>query len=74
MNVVIPNNNFVKVEGIKFNVTCRNNPSHKWGIYLNSDGSLPVGWNVCLKCSSKKFISECREEIVKETYERIGAD
>lgn len=53
MIVNVPTNDkYVEITGIKFNVACKNNSNHNWGVYLNTDGSLPDGWNVCIKCFS----------------------
>ena len=36
-----------------------------WGVYLNEDGSLPEGWNVCLKCEGRKSYFGEGKELVK---------
>jgi hypothetical protein len=54
MDVKVPVSIYALISGIKFNIVCSNNPNHSWGVYLNADGSLPEGWDVCIKCFSNK--------------------
>jgi hypothetical protein len=50
VNILIPVDENVEISSIKLNIVCKNNALHTWGCYLNHDGSLPSGWNLCIKC------------------------
>lgn len=62
-NVVIPTTNeFVNVQGVKLNVSCKQCRS-KWGVYLQADGSPPLGFDVCFKCQNIKIKKgECNKD------------
>jgi len=42
----------VTIIGTKHNVRCEE-CHRQWGVYLDKNNELPVGWSVCLNCESK---------------------
>jgi hypothetical protein len=57
----------VKITGTKHNIKCLD-CGHTWGVYLDENEELPEGWNICLKCASRKIEceGECKDERVTE--------
>lgn len=54
----------VRIVGTKHNILCLD-CGNSWGVYLDNDEKLPVGWNVCLKCAGKNNLN------VKENVENV---
>lgn len=44
----------VTIIATKHDVKC-SECKRTWGVYLDQDNKLPDGWNICLKCASKKM-------------------
>lgn len=77
MYITIPETKRVNVIKIKITVQCKDCGS-EWASYLNMDGSLKNGWNLCRKCSlENKFNSVVEDSILNdkvETKEKIEND
>lgn len=61
MNITIKNVELDKIAitGIKVNITCKK-CFKTWGVYLNDNYQLPVGWDSCSRCKRNNADVEVR--------------
>ena len=57
----------VKILAVLVRLKC-NNCKSEWGVYQKEDGTLPEGWDICLKCLGKEMYSS----YVKGTVNNYG--